>query len=970
MQTPSQPGPSAPASPANTGNSRLTGLKKTLELLHAQTFSPIQAAVGDLASGINVVETATRNREDYKKVALELEDMDKLIEEYVQNAKSEQIASRMSKVVEIIRKEIVENEEDIVRRNRRIEALFRRVQMEALVNGWSLEKECLANMRLENLGSAKLARYNSSLSTTIKRRKCTKNTRVGVMAELFTWSEDPKAPIIFWMNGIAGTGKTTIAYTLAEELESRGQLAASFFCTRSSPECSDPGKIVPTIAYQLARQSTPFQLALSTILGRDPDIGSLNASTQFKLLLVDPLRDRDLKAQMPQNLVVVIDALDECSNGGAVEIILDMLFRFGEYLPLKFFLSSRPEPVIYRRMTSQNPNSRSTLHLHEIEKSLVEGDIVLYLTEELEFMSPPEDQISQLARLASNFFIYAATAVRYIQPGKRSVDPRKRLATMLDLHSTSTKKLSAIDLLYTAILEDAMDEDELEPEEKHSLLLVLWTVVCAREPITLNKLATLAGLSDMEEALATLQPLQSLLHVSEDSGMASTFHASFPDFMFDRERSKQFYCDEDQHRYYLASRCFEIMKAQLRFNICNLETSYLPDSEVLDLETRISQNISPDLDFACQHWEYYLQMSTPSKSLYDMLDDFLSNSLLFWMGVLNLKQYVNLGRSDIFGVGEWLKATGGPSHLFEFVADACQFIDFFKPCLISTPHLYVSALPLYGKSTPIFMRYSGFFQGFINIETIIGKQYQVITSGLDIQGNWPSATVLTYSDDGTCFGCIFDNGTLAVRSASDGAIIGSNTVPFESSILLLAGFSSDCRSAVITEFYPRKIHSWELHKPVRTITHDPKVYMQLPLIITAIIPLPENTGCVFSTGIEVFIYDYGKNYPRKASRLGSHHQGSSPPHLKLFPDHSRLIIARPSGEVLKWDFLREQRAQTILDPVPANETRLSQNCKFARSWKTNFLNKFGIFELGNLLLARSRMFNDPASPPMVPRWHI
>ncbi|KAG8726677.1 hypothetical protein FRC11_014717, partial [Ceratobasidium sp. 423] len=658
MQAPSQPGPSTPDSTSqHTGSSGLAALKKSLEVLHAQTFHPVQAAVGDLVSGLDKLETTSRNRKDYEGIVHELENMADLVEQYVQNARSEQIAGRMTRIAEIIREEIskvkmrqdqsrtrqvfraFDNEEDLARRTRRIEELFRRIQ----------------NIRLENLSRAKLARYNSALSITINRRKCTKNTRVDVLKELFTWSDDPKAPTIFWLNGIAGTGKTTIAYTLAEELESRGQLAASFFCTRTSTECSNPGLIVPTIAYQLARQSTPFQLALSTILGRDPDIGSLNASAQFKLLLVDPLRDRDLKSRMPHNLVVIIDALDECSNGGAVEIILDMLFRFGEYLPLKFFISSRPEPAIYRRMTSQNPNSRSTLHLHEIEKSVVEGDIELYLNAELAFMSPPADQISQLARLASNFFIYAATAVRYIQPGKRSVDPRKRLSTMLDLSSTSTKKLSAIDSLYMAILEDVVDEEELEPEERVTVLLVLWTVVCAREPVTLGKLATLAGLSDTEEVLATLQPLQSLLHVSEESGMTSTFHASFSDFMFDPERSKRFYCDEDQHRHYLARRCFEIMKAQLRFNICNLESSYLADNEVSDLDECISQNISPDLDFACQNWEYYLQMSHPSELLYEMLDDFFSNHLLFWMEVLHLKRHLDLGRSDLYGVGEWLK---------------------------------------------------------------------------------------------------------------------------------------------------------------------------------------------------------------------------------------------------------------------------------------------------------------------------
>ncbi|KEP48106.1 putative vegetative incompatibility protein HET-E-1 [Rhizoctonia solani 123E] len=145
MSSPSQSGSSSvPAGPEHPGNGGLAALKKSLEMLHSQTFSPIQAAVGDLASGINMMETVTRNRKDYKNVVLELEDMADTVDKYVRNAMSEQIASRMSKIVE---KEIgevkmrqaqgrtrqmltvSENEEDIARRNRRIEALFRRVQM-------------------------------------------------------------------------------------------------------------------------------------------------------------------------------------------------------------------------------------------------------------------------------------------------------------------------------------------------------------------------------------------------------------------------------------------------------------------------------------------------------------------------------------------------------------------------------------------------------------------------------------------------------------------------------------------------------------------------------------------------------------------------------------------------------------------------------------------------------------------------
>ncbi|KAH7316396.1 hypothetical protein B0J17DRAFT_686938 [Rhizoctonia solani] len=77
---------------------------------------------------------------------------------------------------------------------------------------------------------------------------------------------------IYWMNGMAGAGKTTIASTFCERVEQRILLAASFFCTRNSVECRSMARIVPTIAYQLARYSIPFQSALCKILGQTPDI--------------------------------------------------------------------------------------------------------------------------------------------------------------------------------------------------------------------------------------------------------------------------------------------------------------------------------------------------------------------------------------------------------------------------------------------------------------------------------------------------------------------------------------------------------------------------------------------------------------------------------------------------------------------------------------------------------------------------
>jgi hypothetical protein len=90
------------------------------------------------------------------------------------------------------------------------------------------------------------------------------------------------------MNGMAGTGKRTIAYTCCERINAARLLGASFFCNRSLPDCRDAGRIVPTIAYQLARFSHPFQELLCQILSIEPDIGPYNASDQFEMLLQKP----------------------------------------------------------------------------------------------------------------------------------------------------------------------------------------------------------------------------------------------------------------------------------------------------------------------------------------------------------------------------------------------------------------------------------------------------------------------------------------------------------------------------------------------------------------------------------------------------------------------------------------------------------------------------------------------------------
>ncbi|KAH7304340.1 hypothetical protein B0J17DRAFT_544309, partial [Rhizoctonia solani] len=65
---------------------------------------------------------------------------------------------------------------------------------------------------------------------------CTEGTGIAVLAGLDEWLGDPTPWSIYWMNGMVGTVKTTIASTFCEQVKKRNLLAASFFCTRSSAD--------------------------------------------------------------------------------------------------------------------------------------------------------------------------------------------------------------------------------------------------------------------------------------------------------------------------------------------------------------------------------------------------------------------------------------------------------------------------------------------------------------------------------------------------------------------------------------------------------------------------------------------------------------------------------------------------------------------------------------------------------------
>ncbi|QRV98536.1 Vegetative incompatibility protein HET-E-1 [Ceratobasidium sp. AG-Ba] len=394
---------------------------------------------------------------------------------------------------------------------------------------WTKEDATLAERRLNAMPISMEGIYDYGESVHLGRARCLPGTRVELLAQLGNWAQDYQTRI-FWLNGMAGSGKTTVAYSFCEQLDSTRRLAASFFCSRQLPSCRDINRIVPSISYQLARYSLPFAQAISSILAKTPDAHTLPIHSQLIELLVKPLNR--VKESLPCDLVIVIDALDECGDG-MLDFIVSLLSTT-KGSPAKFFLSSRPEPEVLDKI----PRTQLfEIHIHELGQTMVhvvKEDIRTYLQTTLSrtgFVS--EADIDQLVERSGVLFIYAATVVRYIS---QSSDPA-RLRKILGLPTDTGRSTQHLDRLYDTILAPALGSGDKDSEEAK---LILCTIVCALEPLSTSIISELLLFDERAVVAPLLERLVPVIQVSS-SQVASTIHASFTEYLLDANRSGTFF---------------------------------------------------------------------------------------------------------------------------------------------------------------------------------------------------------------------------------------------------------------------------------------------------------------------------------------------------------------------------------------------------------------------------------------------
>ena len=498
------------------------------------------------------------------------------------------------------------------------------------------------------------------------RNGCLKGTRKEVLLQIEQWLTDEKDQRVFWLNGLAGTGKSTIAQTFAEIGFADGKLGASFFCSRDFEDRSNLRAIFPTLAFQLAYRYPQFRELLLQVLKANPDVGRESLCSQLEKVIIHPLK----ATQIPT--LIIIDALDECKDKEPASALLSVLSRYVQEIPeVKIFITGRPEPPIREgfRLESLRPIT-DVLKLHDVERASVDEDIKLYLRTHLtnipktrrgcEFPEewPSSYDIDLLCKKSAGLFIYASTVVKFI--ASKHHLPTERLDLII-LRSKGSAHEGGIDVLYTQILELAFhDVDSVEQEVYSRFRIIIGAVLLVFHPLSRKVLSDLVrSYGTPSHIYTTLDSLHSLLDVpdSEDDPIR-VFHKSFPDFLTDRMRCKdnRFFVDPSIHHEAILFSCLDLMKDRLKKNICGLD-DYALLSQVEDLSTRRETYIGGSLEYACRFWTRHLA-STPGNGphverVQEAIDEFFTKRLLCWIEVLSIAGYLGVAVQAINNIRQW-----------------------------------------------------------------------------------------------------------------------------------------------------------------------------------------------------------------------------------------------------------------------------------------------------------------------------
>ncbi|KAJ5737281.1 uncharacterized protein N7483_002406 [Penicillium malachiteum] len=365
---------------------------------------------------------------------------------------------------------------------------------------------------------------------------------------------------VLWLYGNPGSGKSTMAMTLAEELPAKDSfskedsICSFFFCDGSSENQRKATCILRGLLYQIIKQYPPF---VDPLMFKYEMQGE-RLFTSFDALWA-VLLDID-RASKGAEIYCIIDALDECENESQNYLLQQINQSFREarrtnLVPssLHFLILSRPYPEIKGRLSifkcvdlgsyMESSNDLITMIRYKVQE----------LAERKKYSESVAQKVAQtLNEKAEGTFLWIGIACEALS----QVQSRKAIETL----ETFPQGLNA---LYQSLFDAAVESSDAD--DYLHMVMIFKVVTFALRPLTIVEIAEACQLYLDKDIGTRVQFTHDIIDMCRllivvDNGYLRLLHESVRDFLM----ASVIEMTPLKSNHEISCRCIEVLSQQCR----------------------------------------------------------------------------------------------------------------------------------------------------------------------------------------------------------------------------------------------------------------------------------------------------------------------------------------------------------------------------------------------------------------------
>ncbi|KAF5711152.1 het-E-1 heterokaryon incompatibility protein [Fusarium globosum] len=510
------------------------------------------------------------------------------------------------------------------------------------------------------------------------------------------WRDDPEQHLL-WVRGDPGKGKTMLLAGLITELEKSSQGSVFyFFCQATQPLLRTASYVLRGLIWSLVCKRP----ALESYVQREYDQAGSSVFTNHNAwYALSGILTSILEDEISADFIVIIDALDECTEGR--EKLIGYISQCSVSCKAKWVISSRNWPDI----ESQLDATQSQVRLHlELNHASISNAVLKFVDRKVTQLNSTYNESTRaqirkhLLDNANDTFLWVALVCQELEkPGVKHY------------HSSSILKRFPVGLdeLYERMISDINDRDM---EWCRAILAV---VAVALRPLSLQELAASDGtlaqwVEDKETISSLVTSCGSLLTIRGDK--VYTVHQSVNDFL---PKAPKILPAGVGHQHYSIFNCsMNIMHNRLHRNLYGLKDNCVVVNDI-PVFPAAPLTIA---GYACVYWVdhfcAWLLAEKPHKNslCYSMISQFLEKKYLYWLEAMSLLRCPSEAIKALQRLEDQLE-NGGPDELKLLVNDAARFAFMHRVIVDTAPlQLYDSALIF----TPQLSKIKTYFSQEIN----------------------------------------------------------------------------------------------------------------------------------------------------------------------------------------------------------------------------------------------------------------